>query len=60
MNFDLKIRHTTKYKNNSRYSSKIKHYSHIELCRNLENECFEMPNASYTNRWATCKKNRTK
>ena len=41
----------TMYIKNCRNSSKFKGFIPIELCRKLENKCFEIGNFSYTHRW---------
>jgi tetratricopeptide (TPR) repeat protein len=47
------IRLPTMYIKNCRNNSKIKQCSPNQLCRELENECFEIGNFSYTERYAS-------
>jgi hypothetical protein len=37
-------------------SAKFKCVTYNKVCSGLTGKFFEMPNASYTNRWGTCKK----
>jgi len=47
------------YIKNCRNSSEFRRCSPIELCSKLKNECFEIGNISYTNRYLQAQEKKT-